>query len=343
MNNDSHSYPFSFIQLATEMGRFILGSRISDNPVNAAEHILEEFKAAARYLRSACSITQSEALEALSIASVFKHWHDLQQHLKQSKTFVHKAHEQWVERFSGLSPLLIDIDPGEKPNERAQDKIIQFTTRLCNLLGCPPQVVLNGLFARICHASQWQAVISRHPINAHEPYYHFVPADQFNGGHFAQSSASFDLYEELENGLDLETDDGINEFANRLKETVEKRPDYIEGWLILSELFLEDYPDIALHYANSGIEMAEGLLPKRFRSKLEWGFHPNRHYLRLLQHKMMSHEELIDDDPKHLDHAIKCAKKIIRLSSALKELASEHLCDYNEMKSSKLDNYDSSL
>lgn len=336
MNNDCHTFPATFIQHASVIGRFALGSGILGQPVNAASQILDEFKTAARYLKSACSISQSEALEALSIASGFKHWHEFNQHLKLANTFESKAPQQWVQRFCALTPLLIDIDPDETPSEYAQEGITHFCARLCQHLGCSPLIILDGLFARLCHDSQWSSVINRHPINAHAPYYRFVLADQFSSAHFVQTTASQRLYDSIEKGLNLKVEEDLITFVHRLHETIEKRPDYIEGWLYVAEIYLEHDPEMALHLANGGISAAEAMMPKGFRGKLEWGYHENRHYLRLIQNKMMAHEKLFNDHPKHIDQAIKCARKIARLSFNLKEWATEKRDEYLVLKNQNL-------
>ena len=333
MNSIAPSYPSSFIQYTAEMGCFYLGSRIRDDARYGADKLLTGVKTATRYLKSACRISHSKALEAISVAGGFQHWHELSQHLDKAHHFENNTPDSaWVERFCGLSPLLINIEGDEELNTYAMNEIVRFSEALATRLNCLPEVILNGVFARFCHADEWPEVLARHPLKATDPYYWFVTGKPYDSPHFLSSDACIRLYDYIEDGLDVSNIDDLNTFVDRLNQATQIRPDYLEGWLRLSSIYLEPHPDLALTYADIGVGVAESLLPKGFKSKLEWSYHDNRHYLRLLEIKMLAHEALLEDDPKGIVHAIKCAKRLARISPAQKEFALEKLEEYLEIK-----------
>ncbi len=307
------TYPSTTFQIACELGAAYLIFDLGRDPVTQVEQMQDTIKQAARYIKAVSQLPQTKCLEAISVAAGFENWYSLNQHMNKAEGFESGAPDDWTNRLTSLLPLFIAVGSDGKPSEYGLALINDFSKKLSISTGILEPILMDALFARLCHGNSWDEIMARTPLSSPIPYYAFIANDPYSSPHFQASSACNKLTEELESHGLWDGDIDLDANIARLTEILQQRPDYLDGWAWLAGIHCDYDLTRALSFADKGIAQAESLLPKGFRGKLDWGHLGNREYLRLLNTKRMIHMARGENDLGEIKKAIRIANKLMKL------------------------------
>jgi hypothetical protein len=205
-------------------------------------------------------------------------------------------------------PLLTYIDEDLPPDPEQRHGLESFGARLTEVLALPATAVMDVL-AKMQDADHWRQLLERVPANSSSPLYVFDP----ECGRFTWSPACDALVQEMD-ALWQHYSDRPKKEQQRARrfiaDIVQKRPDFMEGWLALGTIEeLDGREDLVGPIFASAIKSADALIPPGFRGEISWAETDNRPYHRLLYNQMrwcIRHAEL--------SAAIKLARRQLKLN-----------------------------
>lgn len=264
-------------------------------------------------------LKHAAALEVVAKAVGQEHWHGL--HSRLALLVDHYASAEGnvrapldLSHFSSLLPALILLSPAERDLAPTPEAASGMSTLACQLAGKLPVSKEEALDAvsTVHGASSWQELLTRRPETSKGPLYGFH-VDASGDGRFYESSACWALVEGQDDFFDQyihRSNAEKKRCLEHVRRTVQIRPDFLEGHLVLGSILrLEGQDDEGGQALKTGIERAQKLIPKSFKGKLPWGSLGNRFYHRLLYSQM----ELAADYGK-TSKAIALARKQLRVN-----------------------------
>lgn len=310
----------NFSQASREAG--LLNFMYEIRPSLAADRVLSASKFLAKQLAGGgYSPGHRNALETIAHTCGFGDWHALQtlcKRLIEAEAEIEDSSK--IEALIGAIPLLVSVKVDVPADNKIQKTLAMFSENLAIKLKANPADIRDCV-ASLFGGLTWHTLCTRHPVDSSSPLYTFVvePPTYFEEstiGRFVWSSACAALVEELD---DLWQDYGNRPISDKLAarkfviQALDKRPDFLEGWLALASMNREDesrdWMTESKRCFEEGINRAEALIPDDFKGKIEWGYIDNRFYHRLLVFAMQ-HYTL----EGKLRKAIALARKQLRLN-----------------------------
>jgi hypothetical protein len=199
-----------------------------------------------------------------------------------------------LEPFAPALPLLIRIGQDLPPDREERHGLESLGTRLAAVLALTEAAVMD-ILAKLHGADHWRQLLDRVPANSASPLYVF----DIQWGCFTWSPACAALVEEMDALWQRygERPKKEKQRARRfITEIVQKRPDFMEGWLAMGTIEeLDGNDDLVGPIFDAAIKSAEALIPSGFDGEISWGEMDNRPYHRLLYNYMcwcIRHAEL---------------------------------------------------
>lgn len=259
--------------------------------------ILDSAKRHARFLeKRRPDVGHRKMLEVIAVTAGFQNWHAFQTLAsKLTKDFAPpmsgsrpSAPRTVFEPFALSVPLLIRVGEDLPPKPGELKALEDFANRLSAKLNMPHAEVMDVL-SQLQGADTLVTLIERTPVKSKSPLYRFVTYEDGNG-RFDATAACWALVDEMD-GLWQRYDDRPEKEKKLARKfvvsTLEKRPDFLEGWLALATMEkLDGNEDKAGPIFDAAIKQAEDLIPKSFKGNIEWGYTDNRFYHRLLYNYM---------------------------------------------------------
>jgi len=284
-----------------------------DAPQAFEPYLLDMAKRHARFLEIRLpAIPHRAMLEKVAIAVGFAHWHAFQQTLKH---FAHDHGEAVAATraepfyaFEGALALMITVPPDAGPNEAQRAGLLDLAHRLAETIPAQTEIVLDALAAAHEHTS-WADFVAIRPEDSDEPLYTFQ-ADE-DGGRFVWSAACVALVKQLDElfqGYDTRPPAEQKQARSFALNMVDKRPDFLEGYLACANILESDKELAASRYFyEQGVKRAEALIPKGFKGEIPWACMESRFYHRLLFNLM---RWFCEDD--RTDKALPLARRQLR-------------------------------
>jgi len=259
--------------------------------------ILDSAKRHARFFEKTCpDIGHRKMLEKIADVAGFPNWHAFQTlAIKLTKVYAPpmrgsrpSAPSSVFEPFAPSVPLLIRVGDDLPPKSGELNAMKEFGNRLSVKLNTSYEEVMDVL-AQLQGADTLAALIERTPVKSKSPFYRFVTYEDGNGRFDATAAcwASVDELDALWQSYDDRTKEEKKLARKFLVSTLEKRPDFLEGWLALATIEkLDGNEDKAGPIFEAAIKKANDLIPKTFKGSIEWGYIDNRFYHRLLYNYM---------------------------------------------------------
>jgi hypothetical protein len=284
-----------------------------DAPQSFETFLLDMAKRHARFLEMRLpAIPHRAMLEKVAIAVGFPHWHAFQQTLKH---FAHDHGEAVAATrtepfyaFEGALALMITVSPDAGPNEAQRTGLLDLAHRLAETIPSQAEIVLEAL-AAVHERTSWADFVAIRPEDSDEPLYTFQ-AD-VDGGRFVWSSACVALVKQLDElfqEYDTRPPAEQKQARSFALNVVDKRPDFLEGYLACANILESDKELAASRYFyEHGVKRAEALIPRGFKGEIPWACIDNRFYHRLLFNLMRWYCEA-----DRTDKAIPLARRQLR-------------------------------
>jgi len=288
------------------------------NEETGVKSILHSIKKAARFLKNTAGLKQTQCLEIIALSAGFDNWYGLNKFLTSYKAHAGARSDHCFYIIRPILPLMAYTAPGIGPTELIIKKMEKLADTLASLSGVDRQLILDGVFAKLCHSCDWNLVKQNAPAERRRPKYEFFGNDPDN----AYVKGNFDcqsLMVTLEGvGFWYSWAKDLVTAKNSMIELVQSYCDFAPGFLWLSETLSPLAPDASLYYANAGVRRVEYQIPRDDNFKFNWNQADNPLYLKLLLLELQSTAKLCNSGDQYKDKVNSLYEKIHSLTS----------CDY---------------
>ncbi len=306
--------PETYLLIAFESG--VPLPLMEKNPSVATRLLLQSIKKASRFLKKSSGLKQTKCLEALASSVGFSSWYSLNKYLLSIQQPADNLPKAWLERLKSAFPLMAHISPDLGPRPLVIKKMESLADTLSHETGIDRQVILDGVFAKICHSTDWGKVKNNSPLKRNYPAYAFVNEGDITA-HLEANHESQSLFVTLDGFGFWDPEANENEFlVQYIAELVHFKPDFLPGWQWLAEFFLDKDPSNSLHYASNGVWNAEFAIPCDYSGKLALHYDGNRVYLRLLVAKLRALAALCAKNTSLKDKAKSLGEKILSMTES---------------------------
>ncbi|SDJ20274.1 hypothetical protein [Pseudomonas abietaniphila] len=301
----------SFVLLADQLEIDSIDYWLRENPFGVVRHLFDRIKFGAKVLARASGATHSTALNHMAEALGFATWHSLNAHLIGiSSSPPDSVSLESLTRLSQSLVLLIRSRPDKALSEDQVLAFQEFGTKLAKASGLPLEKLMDTVCSAFCGGKSWMEVNSRTPMNTTVPLYKFE-IDNEKHGRFIWSEACDELVDSLDEVYqDSDTPEQVSNAKRWIEDALAHQPGFLEAGLCLAQIYYDEGDlNEALRIVYGYITRTENLIPKGYRGKIEWGFHTNRFYHRLLWLRMS-----IYHDAQWMRYCLRDARKQLRLN-----------------------------
>ena len=276
--------------------------------------LLQSIKKAARFIKQFTGFQQTRCLEILASIVGFSSWYELNKYLASIQYALDIPADVWLTRLKPALPFMVCVSPGIGPRPFAIEKMEALAGALSQEIGIDRHVVLDKVFAKICHCNNWSAAKERSPAQDGKPTYEFVHVE--HGSSYLKANLECQSLFTTLGGFGYWSK-GSEDFKLLLPymvEFVHRNYGFLPGWLWVSECLIDSNPDMSLYYASEGVRHAEFFIPSDYAGKLSWLNQDNRVYLKLLLTKLKVMVKLCEDYENYQDELKILGDKILSLT-----------------------------
>jgi hypothetical protein len=276
--------------------------------------LLQSIKKAARFLKQFTGFQQTRCLEILASIVGFSSWYELNKYLASIQYALDIPADVWLTRLKPALPFMVCVSPGIGPRPFAIEKMESLAEALSIEIGIDRNILLDTVFAKICHCNNWSMAKERSPTQQDRPTYEFVHVE--DGSSYLKANLECQSLFITLGGFGF-WDAGSENFKLLLPymvEFVHRNYGFLPGWLWVSECLIDSNPDMSLYHASEGVRHAEFFIPSDYAGKLSWFNQDNRVYLKLLLTKLKVMVKLCADGDNYQDEVKILGEKILSLT-----------------------------
>ncbi|UIF89255.1 hypothetical protein KAF44_30215 (plasmid) [Cupriavidus necator] len=253
----------------------------------------------AKRVARALDIHKTVALDMLAKAGGAASYYYMRQLIQDALT--PEVRPSTVEKLRPYHPLLLGGSSRQAPDYEAILATVQFAKLLAKEADTASVRLLDGVFASLWQANNWDELSARHIKKVLEPLYQFVvPPSGTESGRFVWSDECHYLSRELRRQEDLwntrYAKDGVEtvyeEADKAIRRLAGEHPTFLEAGVTLAKITMaEESPDRAVEIVGEYIERAEALIPPDYTGYIEPKHTENLPYLWLLSTAAEAHFE----------------------------------------------------